>query len=256
MGYRLTTGFGAAHKRRKHKSSEMISLGTPQLIAIMAMLASLYFVQATVDDTYFIRTVAGNGANALIVNVPALEASFTQPRGIVQSQKGDLYFASYNKNVVLKVEFDRLEGTSNVTVIAGIGSPGKGDDNILATDSALSGPMSVSLVEDDVSGDVKAIIISELNNNRVRKLDMQTKMIDTIAGKGTGSDGGSAVNAKIATPQQAYYDKLTGDLFIVEGGSSKKIRRVFASNGIITTVVGQCTNTENNGDGGQALYAC
>ncbi len=125
---------------------------------------------------YFIRTFSGNGANSLKVNVPALEASFTQPRGIVQSQKGDLYFASYNKNVVLKVEFDRLEGTLN--------------------GHWQSGPMNVSLSEDNVTGDGKAIIISELNNNRVRKLNMQTKMIDTIAGKGTGSDGGSA---KIAT---------------------------------------------------------
>ncbi len=134
----------------------------------------------------------GNGLDALTVNVPALEASFTDPRGIVQSKKGDLYFVSSRKNVVLKAEFDKKKGTSKVTIVAGTGSTGKGDDNILATDSALSGPSFLSLVEDDVTGDLKAIIISDANNFRVRKLDMETKLIKTIAGNGNGLDGGPA----------------------------------------------------------------
>ena len=197
----------------------------------------------------------GNGLDALTVNVPALEAAFNDPRGIVQSKKGDLYFASYRKNVVLKAEFDKKKGTSMVTIVAGTGSQGKGDDNILATESALSGPSFLSLIEDEVTGDLKAMIISDANNFRVRKLDMKTKLIKTIAGNGEGLDGGPAVSAKINWPRQAYYDKSTGDIFVVEY-SGNAVRRIFASNGTITTVVGKCTNNVNLGDGGPAIEAC
>ncbi len=187
--------------------------------------------------------------------MPALDAAFPDARGIVQSKKGDLYFVSYTKNVVLKAEFDREKGTSKVTIVAGTGSQGKGADNILATESALSGPIFLSLIEDDVTGDLKAIIISDSRNYRVRKLDMKTKLIHTIAGNGNGADDGPAVSAAIRWPRQAYYDKSTGDIFVVEY-SGHAVRRIFASNGTITTVVGKCTNASNIGDGGPAIEAC
>ncbi len=225
------------------------------------LLCGTTAVQATTpsgdddDDIYYIRTLVGNGVDALTVNVPDLEASFTDPRGIVQSKSGDLYFSSSSKNVVLKVEFDTKDGTSNVTIVAGTGSTGKGAENILATESALFGPSFLSLIEDEVTGDVKAIIICDSNNQRIRQLDMETKLIHTIAGNGNGLDGGPAVSAKLTTPRQAYYDKSTGDIFVVEYGGHK-VRRVFASNGTITTVVGKCTNKTNKGDGGPAVEAC
>ncbi len=228
------------------------------MLTVWCQLCLPTSVQATTssgDDTYYIRTLVGNGENALKVNVPALEASIGVTRSIVQSKSGDLYIASSTKHVVLKVEFDEEKGTSNVMIVAGTGTLGKGNDNVLGTDSALSAPMGLSLIEDDVTGEVNAILITDSDNYRVRKLDMKTKLINTIAGNGNGVDGGLAIDAKIFGLRQAYYDKSTGDIFIAEY-SGHKIRRIFASNGTITTVVGNCTNAVNNGDGGPAIEAC
>ncbi len=69
------------------------------------------------------------------VNVPALEATFGGPiYGIAQGENGDLYVSAGVKHRVLKFEFDKQEDTwTNVTIIAGTGTVGKGDDDILGT---------------------------------------------------------------------------------------------------------------------------
>ncbi len=67
-------------------------------------------------------------------------------------------------------------------------------------------PTSLSLIEDEVTGDLKAITISDANNNRVRKLDMKTILIHIIAEDGNGADGGTVIDAKLD------YDKSTGDI--------------------------------------------
>ncbi len=217
-------------------------------------------MQAATDNDfpYILKTIVGTGVTTkLEVNVPALEASTGEVHGIAQSKNGDLYFPS-NKHVVLKAEFNKIDGTwSNVTIIAGTGSQGKGADNVLATESALDSPHSISLIEDS-NGELVAILITEATNNRIRKLDMSTRKITTIAGNGTqgfSGDGGLAKDATFDSPLQAYYDKHSGDVFIVDK-FNKRIRRVFESNGTIETVVGNCTNKANNGDGGPAIHAC
>ncbi len=208
------------------------------------------------DLTYTIKTVVGKGTSWLEVGVPALDASIADPHWVVQSKNGDLYIASKKVHAILKVEFNKAGGTSNVFVIAGTGSPDKGAENIEGTNSALRSPYSVSLIEDD-DGNVIAILIADSGNHRVRRLDMGTNIITTIAGKGdkgSTGDGGPAIDATLNNPYYAHYDKLTGDIFIV-GYSDHKIRRVFKSNDTITTVVGEC-EVEGLGDGGKATDAC
>ncbi len=121
------------------------------------------------------------------MNVPALEASIGSPYCVVQSKNGDVYLSSHVHHVILKVEFDKTEGTwSTVTIIAGTGSAGKGNDGDLGTESALSFPTGISLVESGKSGELTAILITDYNNHRIRKLDMKTQLITTIAGNGFG----------------------------------------------------------------------
>ncbi len=218
-------------------------------------------VQEPVGHTYLLKRVVGNGdtTSKLKVNVPALEASVDRfPYGLVQSKKGDLYFCSALLHVVLKVEFNKPNGPSNVVVLAGTGSPGRGDENKKGTKSALDYPVSISLIEDS-RGEVTAIIIVDSGNHRIRQLDMDTQMINTIVGTGTAGstgDGGLATLAALKSPRHAYIDKLTGDMFIVDS-LDNRIRRVFASNKTITTVIGtkKCSDG-NKGDGGKATDAC
>ena len=162
------------------------------------------------------------------------------------------FFAAGLYNVVLKFEFNQEEGTwTNVTIVAGTGEKAKGDDGILGTASALNTPMGLSLIE-NANGDP-----ADNANHRVRKLDMSTRMITTIAGNGVSGDvgdGGLAKDAQLKLPRHVYYDKSNDDIYILDTGN-KRIRRV--RDGTITTVVGKpCSFGGALGDGGQATGAC
>ncbi len=149
------------------------------------------------DKPYFISKIAGTGNGNLKVNVPALEATFGIIYGLVQSKNGDLYVVANVKHVVLKFEFDKAEGTwSNVAIIAGTGSTGKGCDDVLGTESALNYPMGLSLIE-NANGDVSAVLIADRINHRIRQLDMSTRIITTIAGTGGKGFSGMVVQPKM-----------------------------------------------------------
>src|SRR5205085_1999354 len=79
-------------------------------------------------------------------------------------------------------------------------------------------------------------------------------IITTVAGNGLGNfsgDGGPAIGAKLLSPDSVAVDGA-GNLFIADT-SNNRIRRVSATTGIITTVVG--TGFGNSGDGGPAISA-
>ncbi len=209
------------------------------------------------DQPYFISTVAGNGTGTLKVNVSAFDATFNSISGIAQSKNSDLYAVAFYNFVVLKFTFNKSEGTwPNVEVIAGTGSPGRGANDVLGTQSALNNPSGLSLIE-NANGAVTAILIADMNNNRIRKLDMATRIITTIAGtsvQGNTGDEGPAKDAQLWLPRHVYSDKSNGDIFIADS-YNHRIRRV--RDGIITTVVGKtCTGSDGLGDGGPATSAC
>lgn len=181
----------------------------------------------------------------MIVNVPALQAAIGIPYDMVQSTNGDLYIVSKTFHTVFKVEFNKQSGTSLVTVVAGTGSSGFTPQNdVSATENPLFNPMSVSLIE-NMSGEVTDLIIAEAGVQRIRKVNMASNTIKTIA---SGFNG----------PVHAYYDKSTGDIFIAQM-FEHTITRLFTGNGTKVTVAGggySCPDPINLGDGGLAVDAC
>jgi sugar lactone lactonase YvrE len=80
------------------------------------------------------------------------------------------------------------------------------------------------------------IYIADTFNYRVRKLDVRTGIITTVAGNGqaeSSGDGGRATNAGVV-PEDIAVDRR-GNLYIAENGS-RSVRKVSLSTGIITTV--------------------
>ncbi len=153
------------------------------------------------------------------VNKIAIQSSFGAPYGLVRSTNGDVYFASTDEHVVLKID----HATTIVTIVAGTRTGAKGDDNILATASPLSEPRSVAVIEDS-SGKVTDVIICERGAHRVRKVNVKSGYINTIVGTGTKGFSGDdilATDAQLAEPEHVYYDKPTGDLFIADTGNSR-----------------------------------
>jgi sugar lactone lactonase YvrE len=205
---------------------------------ISAILTGLLL--AAVVYTQTINTVAGGGPN----NLPSLTANLNNPSGVAADGGGNLYVASQSQHRVFKVDT-----SGQLTVVAGVGLQGFSGDGGPATSASLNGPSALAI---DGSGN---LFIADVSNNRIRKVDLATGVISTVAGNGfTGfsGDGGPATSASMNNPAGVAVDG-SGNLFIAEQ-NNMRVRKVNLSTGIIMTVAGNGF-TGFSGDGGPATSA-
>ncbi len=194
-----------------------------------------------------LATVVGTGATAYNgENIPALSANITNPSGtIFFDAGGNFYFADFNGARVRKVSPSGL-----ITTVAGTGVVGFSGDGGKATDARLAQPRGALA---DSNGNV---YILDSGNQRVRRVNVATGIITTIAGTGaTGfdGDGGPATNARIDFGGiGAIALDAAGNLFISDS-NNHRIRRVAVDTGVITTVAGSSAGF--GGDGGPATAA-
>ncbi|HXN22335.1 MAG TPA: hypothetical protein VOA41_06285 [Candidatus Dormibacteraeota bacterium] len=189
--------------------------------------------------TGVITTVAGNGTPGFSGDGgAATAASFYEPSGVAVDASGNLYIADIYNSRIRRVD----AATGIITTVAGNGFFFFSGDGGPATSASLDRPRGVAV---DGSGN---LYIADTNNYRIRRVDAATGIITTVAGGGTGGDGGPATSASIAAAGVAV--DSSGNLFI----SGDNIRRVDAATGIITTVAGSGTYGFS-GDGGPATSA-
>lgn len=162
------------------------------------------------------------------------------PSGIAFDSQGNLYFAETNHHVIRRV--DRV---GEMTTVAGTGTQGYGGDLGHATSALLDSPQGLAV---GASG----LYIADTHNHRVRRVDLASGIITTVAGgstAGAGGDHGPANAATLDRPVAVALD-AAGDLFIADS-ESHRVRRVDAVTSIITTVAGEGTQGYA-GDEGQA----
>ena len=131
---------------------------------------------------------------------------------------------------------------ATVTTVIGTGAAG-------LSDTQVANPYGVVLGPDG------ALYFCDLDNQRIRRLDLATGRTTTIAGsgeRGYSGDGGPATAAALNMPHEIQFD-ADGHLFIVER-DSHAVRRVDAVTGVITTVAGT-GEAGFSGDGGLAAAA-
>jgi len=203
-------------------------------------------VREVLRATGVIITVAGNGAAASSGDLGlATSASIRMPTGVALDAAGNLYIADRMSNKIRKVR----AGTGIITTAAGSGAFGNLGDGGAATSAFLGGADGVAL---DGAGN---LFIADTNNNRVRRVDLATGIIDTVAGignSGYSGDGGAATEAALSFPSSVALDSA-GNLYIADA-SNQRVRRVAAATGVITTIAG--TGAFGfAGDGGAATAA-
>lgn len=101
-----------------------------------------------------------------------------------------------------------------------------------------------------------ALYWCELANHVVRRLDLKSGSISTIAGtggvEGYAGDDGPAIKAKLSSPHELRFDRA-GNI-VVADSFNNVIRRVDMKSGLITTVAGT-GKAAFSGDGGPAVKA-
>jgi sugar lactone lactonase YvrE len=111
---------------------------------------------------------------------------------------------------------------------------GGNDDGRLATEISFNGPRGLAF---DPSG--KSLYVAERFQGIVRKIDLATSRVETIAGigaNGFGGDNGPAKKATLNEPR-GLFTAPNGDLYIADFGNNR-VRKIDAATGIITTVAG------------------
>jgi sugar lactone lactonase YvrE len=205
---------------------------------LVAFVALWLLGAASASAQPLISTIAGGGPDHLA----ATASSVSLPITVVSDTAGNYFIASNHR--VFKVDTTGL-----LTVVAGTGTPGYSGDGEAATNANLNGTFGVAV---DASGD---LFITDYYNLRIRRVDGATGIITTVAGNGTegfSGDGGAATNATFSGLFGVAVD-APGNLFIADAGN-KRIRRVAATTGIVTTVAGNGT-AGFSGDGGPATGA-
>jgi sugar lactone lactonase YvrE len=184
--------------------------------------------------------VAGfSGDNGLAAN-----AQLNGPTQLAFDHSGNLYIAD-GSNARLR----KVDSAGTITTVAGNGIAGFSGDGGSATSASLNYPDGVAV---DASDNV---YIGDARNNRIRKVDVKTTVITTVAGTGIAGysgDGGLATNAKLNFPSRPAIDS-NGNMYIADV-NNHRIRRVDATTGMIVTIAG--TGTAGfSGDGQDAAAA-
>jgi len=200
-----------------------------------------------------VSTVAGTGKKGFSGDGgPARDATFNEPYAVVVSPEGDLYIADRLNASVRKVDAK----SGSVSTVAGTGKKGATNmpDNGQANATSLVEPNDVCL---DGKG---GLLIADVADWRVRRVDLKTGVLTTFAGVGKMAgkidrqkigDGGPAAMAVVVGARAVCADGK-GNVYICER-EGNAVRKVDAA-GTITTVAGTGAKGAQDGKGGEATF--
>lgn len=194
-----------------------------------ALLLLIPLVLSANAAEWAISTFAGNGVQGGSGDGgPATSAQIDNPFGVVRGPDGAIWFCEYTGQRIRRVAQD---GT--ISTIAGTGGKGYSGDGGPALQATFNLPHELRF---DARGDLYVV---DMTNHAVRKIDMKTKIISTIAGNGKpgySGDGGPAKDAQLKQPHSIQFGP-GGDLYVCDIGNNV-IRRIDMKTGVISTFAG------------------
>ena len=133
---------------------------------------------------------------------PATQAELNEPYEVRFDQQGNMYFVEMQNHVIRKV----AAKTGVISTIAGTGQAGYGGDGGPAVAAMFNRPHSIAL---DGRGN---LYVADIGNHRIRRIDLQTGIVDTIAGDGgkrLPRSGQSARGSSVLGPRALMVDGTT-----------------------------------------------
>lgn len=197
---------------------------------------------------------------------PAEAAVLDLPVAVDFDEDGNMYIADQANRRIRRVGADGL-----INTIAGTGAHGYNGDGIPATEATFAGS-ALQRAEPSSKLDYwnGALYVADTMNGRVRRIDLSTGTIETIAGMGAApmstedsatnpagcsegcgysGDGGPAVEAMLNGPVDVAVAE-DGTVYIAD--TENHCVRAIGTDGVISTVAGTCGEPGDEGDFGPA----
>lgn len=194
-----------------------------------------------------LKLVAGTGkeGKAAVVDQPGLQAQFHGMHNLAIAPSGQVFLAdTWNQQIRL---YDPASGL--VKNFAGTGEKGFSGDGGPAAKAKFGGIYCVTL-----GGDQQRLVLADLDNRRVRSIDLKTSVVTTVAGNGQRGiplDGSVAADSPLIDPRAAAADGA-GNVYVLE--RSGHALRIVNRDGKIRTLVGT-GKPGNSGDNGPGKAA-
>jgi len=171
------------------------------------------------------------------------------PTDLLEATDGTILMMAWHNHKIRTID----PATGRVKVLTGAG-PGYAD-----------GPFATARFRQPsrfVQDETGNLFVLDQANQRIRKLDMATQMVSTIAGKGTqgfSGDGGPAMDAQLffeagANPEPGGGIAYANNMLYIGDTENHRIRRIDLATNTITTLAGT-GEPGYTGDGGPAASA-
>jgi sugar lactone lactonase YvrE len=170
-------------------------------------------------------------------------AAFRSPDEIVVASDGAIYLADPLNHAIRKIT--RSGGQVTVETIAGNGVPGFADGD--GDKARFRTPTGLAL-----SLDEQFLFVADMNNARIRRIELQTRRVETYAGSGVlGNADGPPGEASFSQPIGLAVDS-DGSLYVSDFVGNR-IRRI-DTEGNVSTVAGDQKTKFRDGPGVRATF--
>ena len=236
---------GKNNNRKWKASAKMISLG---LGASLVLGAGMQAQAVTVS------TIAGSFHERGAINGPGREARFEFPQGIIAAPDGTIYIADTGNDMIRKISSNGLSGATftpaelhhlsvDVEDIAGADHRARYRDGVGAN-ARFNNPEGMA-----ISPDGKTLYVADSRNNMIRKIDLATKTVSTIAGHSFPSSGdGVGKEAGFETPRGLAISPDGNTLYVADSGNNA-IRKIDLASNTVTTLAGAGKLVSGSADG-------
>jgi DNA-binding beta-propeller fold protein YncE len=193
-----------------------------------------------------VNVIAGTGTKGHAGDGgPAQAALLSAPHEVRFDSKGNMFIAERDSHVVRHIDMK----TRVITTVAGTGVAGYSGEGGPANQAQLNQPHSIVLDKAD------NVLICDINNNRVRKIDSRTGIISTFAGTGTNAatpDEGAMLTTPLAAPRSIEI-AADGTMYLLLRAGNKVIA-MNPAQGTLKRIAGT-GELGYAGDGGPAINA-
>ncbi len=193
---------------------------------LLALVSALFALSLTAAQAATVSTFAGTGAKGFSGDGgPAEKAELNNVFAVARGPDGMLYLCDVENHRIRRIGAD-----GKISTFAGNGTRGYSGDGEPAIQAALNEPYEMAW---DKSGN---LFFVERVNHLVRRVDVSTGVISTVAGNGKAGfagDGGPARDAQFNQPHSLAFD-AAGDLFVCDI-LNHRIRKIDMRSGTIST---------------------